>query len=156
MFWHDSGNIVKYIQKWQEKISFRLKQTKQTEIQSLRNKEEGVLKMAIQELIEIFSHMIEPLQMFLLGVGLIILSLIGREMYKKLAYYPQDTAQQEGKRLGIDRRKSYFDVHIPERRSGKERRSGFDRKLKTKSIGLIKTNKTGRAAQAVKGKGDSL
>jgi hypothetical protein len=44
------------------------------------------------------------------------------------------------KRSDIDRRKISFDFHIPERRSGKERRSGFDRKLKTKSIRLIKTN----------------
>jgi len=44
------------------------------------------------------------------------------------------------KRSDIDRRKISFDVHIPERRSGKERRSGFDRKLKTKNIRLIKTS----------------
>jgi hypothetical protein len=44
------------------------------------------------------------------------------------------------KRSDIDRRKISFDFHIPERRFGKERRNGFDRKLKTKNIRLIKTN----------------
>jgi hypothetical protein len=44
------------------------------------------------------------------------------------------------KRSDIDRRKFSFDFHFPERRSGEERRSGFDRKLKTKNIRLIKTN----------------
>ncbi|MEJ2658678.1 MAG: hypothetical protein P8012_16075 [Desulfobacterales bacterium] len=34
------------------------------------------------------------------------------------------------KRLGLDRRQYSYDKHIPERRSGKERRNGFDRKLK--------------------------
>jgi hypothetical protein len=35
-----------------------------------------------------------------------------------------------GRRLGIDRRKYSYTIHIPERRSGKDRRSGFDRRLK--------------------------
>ncbi|MDX2497410.1 MAG: hypothetical protein QNL11_05855 [Desulfobacterales bacterium] len=35
-----------------------------------------------------------------------------------------------GRRLGIDRRHFYYTAHIPERRSGKERRSGLDRRLK--------------------------
>jgi hypothetical protein len=34
-----------------------------------------------------------------------------------------------GRRLGVDRRQFSYDFHIPERRSGKERRSGFDRRL---------------------------
>jgi hypothetical protein len=33
-----------------------------------------------------------------------------------------------GRRSGIDRRKIVYDLHIPERRSGKERRSGLDRR----------------------------
>jgi len=34
-----------------------------------------------------------------------------------------------GRRLGIDRRQFSYTSHIPERRSGKERRSGNDRRL---------------------------
>jgi len=33
-----------------------------------------------------------------------------------------------GKRLGLDRRQFSYDFHFPERRSGKERRSGYDRR----------------------------
>ena len=35
-----------------------------------------------------------------------------------------------GRRSGIDRRRFSYTEHIPECRSGKERRSGFDRRLK--------------------------
>ena len=35
-----------------------------------------------------------------------------------------------GRRTGIDRRQFSFTAHIPERRSGKERRSGLDRRIK--------------------------
>lgn len=35
-----------------------------------------------------------------------------------------------GRRSGFDRREFLYDVHIPERRSGKDRRSGLDRRLK--------------------------
>jgi len=34
------------------------------------------------------------------------------------------------RRSGIDRRQFSYFAHIPERRSGKERRNGFDRGLK--------------------------
>ena len=34
-----------------------------------------------------------------------------------------------GRRSGVDRRQFYYTKHIPERRSGKERRSGLDRRL---------------------------
>ena len=34
-----------------------------------------------------------------------------------------------GRRSGIDRRQLSYTAHIPERRSGKERRSGLDRRL---------------------------
>ena len=33
-----------------------------------------------------------------------------------------------GRRLGIDRRQFSYDFHIPERRLGKERRNGDDRR----------------------------
>lgn len=35
-----------------------------------------------------------------------------------------------GKRLGLDRRQFSYDKHIPECRSGKDRRSGLDRRQK--------------------------
>ena len=35
-----------------------------------------------------------------------------------------------GRRSGIERRKYSYDFHIPERRSGKDRRGGNDRRLK--------------------------
>lgn len=34
-----------------------------------------------------------------------------------------------GRRLGIERRQFSYDFHIPERRSGKDRRSVVDRRL---------------------------
>jgi hypothetical protein len=38
-----------------------------------------------------------------------------------------------GRRLGLDRRQFSYFIHIPERRSGKERRSGLDRRLKPRA-----------------------
>jgi len=38
-----------------------------------------------------------------------------------------------GRRLGADRRQFSYDAHIPERRSGKDRRSGFDRRMKPRT-----------------------
>lgn len=38
----------------------------------------------------------------------------------------------KGRRLGIERRQFSYDMHIPEHRSGKKRRSGLDRRLKTR------------------------
>jgi len=52
----------------------------------------------------------------------------------------QKLSNDRDKRSGIDRRKFSFDFHIPEGRSGKERRNRFDRRLKTKNLRLIKTN----------------
>lgn len=37
-------------------------------------------------------------------------------------------ADNGGTRLGIDRRKFYYSAYIPEKRSGMERRKGFDRR----------------------------
>ena len=44
-----------------------------------------------------------------------------------------------GRRSGIERRIFSYDFHIPERRSGNERRSELDRRLRTKNIKIIKT-----------------
>ena len=38
-----------------------------------------------------------------------------------------------GRRSGIDRREFSYDQHIPENRSGKDRRSGLDRRLKSRA-----------------------
>ena len=38
-----------------------------------------------------------------------------------------------GRRSGIERRQFSYDFHIPERRSGKERRNGNDRRLKPRT-----------------------
>ena len=38
-----------------------------------------------------------------------------------------------GRRSGIDRREFSYDQHIPENRSGKDRRSGLDRRLKPRA-----------------------
>ena len=38
-----------------------------------------------------------------------------------------------GRRLGIERRQFLYNGHIPERRSGKERRSELDRRLKPRT-----------------------
>ena len=39
----------------------------------------------------------------------------------------------DGRRLGIDRRQFSYDFHIPERRSGQDRRSGLDRRQKIRT-----------------------
>jgi len=39
----------------------------------------------------------------------------------------------EGRRLGKDRRQFSYYAHIPERRSGKDRRCGNDRRLKPRT-----------------------
>ena len=38
-----------------------------------------------------------------------------------------------GRRSGIERRQFSYNTHIPERRSGKDRRSGLDRRLKPRT-----------------------
>jgi len=38
-----------------------------------------------------------------------------------------------GRRMGIERRQFSYTAHIPERRSGKERRTGLDRRLKPRT-----------------------
>ena len=38
-----------------------------------------------------------------------------------------------GRRLEIDRRQFSYSIHVPERRSGKERRSGFDGRQKPRT-----------------------
>ena len=38
-----------------------------------------------------------------------------------------------GRRLVVGRRQFSYTLHIPERRSGKERRSGLDRRLKPRT-----------------------
>jgi hypothetical protein len=38
-----------------------------------------------------------------------------------------------GRRSGIDRRQFSYDFHIPERRSGKDQRSGKDRRRKQRT-----------------------
>ena len=44
----------------------------------------------------------------------------------------QTLSDNRDKRLGIDRREIFYTMHIPERRSGKERRNGDDRKRKSR------------------------
>ena len=39
-----------------------------------------------------------------------------------------------GRRLGADRRQFSYNHHIPERRSGKDRRSGFDRRITLRTV----------------------
>jgi hypothetical protein len=38
-----------------------------------------------------------------------------------------------GRRLGVDSRQFSYFIHIPESRSGKERRNGLDRRLKPRT-----------------------
>ena len=38
-----------------------------------------------------------------------------------------------GRRLGIERREFSYDEYFPEQRSGKDRRSGLDRRLKPRT-----------------------
>ena len=38
-----------------------------------------------------------------------------------------------GRRVDIDRRQFSYDFHVPERRRGKDRRGGFDRRLEART-----------------------
>jgi hypothetical protein len=55
----------------------------------------------------------------------------------------QKLSENGGRRLGIKRRQFSFTQHIPERRSGRDRRSGND-KTKTKNMPITKIILTGR------------
>ena len=44
------------------------------------------------------------------------------------------TKNNGDRRLGIDRRQFSYNLHIPERRSGKERRSGHDRRTQRSRV----------------------
>ena len=46
-----------------------------------------------------------------------------------------------GRRLNIERRQFSYDVHIPERRSGNDRRSGVDRRQMLTSTIIIYANR---------------
>jgi DNA-binding XRE family transcriptional regulator len=50
-----------------------------------------------------------------------------------IAFFIKDN---EGRRLGIDRRNFSYDMYIPEHRSGNERRSGLDRRLQPRTSDL--------------------
>jgi hypothetical protein len=41
------------------------------------------------------------------------------------------------RRLGMDRRQFLYNGHIPERRSGRDRRSGLDRRLKPRPFNRL-------------------
>lgn len=43
------------------------------------------------------------------------------------------SADNGGKRLGFERRQFFYAGHIPERRSGKDRRTSLDRRLKPRT-----------------------
>ena len=49
-------------------------------------------------------------------------------MLEFLAFMLQSGIDNGGRRLGIDRREFLYAIHIPERRSGKDRRSREDRR----------------------------
>ena len=61
-----------------------------------------------------------------------------RKIFRTLGYINLDENEvmatfirdNGGERLGLDRRQFSYDRHIPERRSAKDRRSKFDRRLK--------------------------
>ena len=44
-------------------------------------------------------------------------------------FMPSFIRDNGGERLGLDRREFFYDWHIPERRSGKDRRNRLDRRL---------------------------
>jgi len=51
---------------------------------------------------------------------------------------PQLQSDNLGRRLNIERRQFSYDAHIPERRSGNDRRSGLDRRLMSTSTIVIR------------------
>jgi len=54
---------------------------------------------------------------------------------------PQLQSDNLGRRLKIERRQFSYDVHIPERRSGNDRRSGLDRRLMSTGTIIIYANR---------------
>ena len=79
------------------------------------------------------SPLIKPFNMLFLGVGFFFFSLIGRKKFKSQFAVSKILRDNGGRRLGIDRRQFSYDFHIPERRFGKERRSGNDRRRKSRT-----------------------
>ena len=49
-------------------------------------------------------------------------------MLELMDHMAQSGIDSGGRRLGIDRREFLYAIHIPERRSGRQRRSGKDRR----------------------------
>ena len=54
---------------------------------------------------------------------------------------PQLESDNLGRRLNIERRQFSYDAHIPERRSGNDRRNGEDRRLMRSSTIIIYANR---------------
>lgn len=53
-----------------------------------------------------------------------------KNIFELMTVYFRDNG---GRRLGIDRRQFSYAEHIPERRSGKDRRNGLDRRQKPRT-----------------------
>jgi hypothetical protein len=51
--------------------------------------------------------------------------VLKKSSYRSMKHVLHDIG---GRRLEIDRRQFSYSIHVPERRSGKERRSGFDKR----------------------------
>jgi len=75
----------------------------------------------------------EPATLILRGSGLAGLAGFGRKKFKKLYGMSHTLPDNGGRRSGIERREFSYYAHIPERRFGKERRSGLDRRPKPRT-----------------------
>ena len=76
------------------------------------------------------SNGLEPITFILLGSGFESLAGWDRIRFNKWKSMNRILTDNRGRRSRLERREFSYIVHIPERRSGKERRGGFDRRLK--------------------------
>jgi hypothetical protein len=75
----------------------------------------------------------EPATILLLGTGLFGLAVIGRKDFLgKVPMQMMELPDNGGRRSDRDRRSFLYALNIPEMRSGKDRRSGFDRRKETR------------------------
>ena len=69
-------------------------------------------------------------------------------MLELMDYIAQSGIDNSGRRLGVNRREFLYAIHIPERRSGNERRSEMDRRSDASfkfSIDMERRAEIGRA-----------
>ena len=85
----------------------------------------------------------------------ILLALGYKDSYKNEAMTAV-VIENENNRLGLERRQFSYDKHIPERRSGMDRRSGLDRIQKPRESELRKNNEPKEQSKTESNIGDVI